>query len=58
VLARADEVIECAQRDGNSSELRVAIECIAAMNDETLVERVLYALDRLLDGWSEHQVAL
>jgi hypothetical protein len=21
-------------------------------------ERALYALDRLLDGWSEHQVAL
>ena len=38
--------------------LREIVDNIAAMNDESLAERALYALDVLLDGWSDHQPAL
>jgi hypothetical protein len=36
---------------GMALELHDRIECIAAMNDEALDDRALYALD----GWSDHQ---
>lgn len=39
-------------------ELRERVENIAAMNDDGLAERALYAFDRLLDGWSDHELAL
>jgi hypothetical protein len=39
-------------------ELRERVENIAAINDESLAAKANYALDRLLDGWSEQELAL
>ena len=39
-------------------ELRERIESIAEINDASQAEKALYALDRLLDHWAEHELAL
>lgn len=39
-------------------ELRERVESIASMGDESLAAKAIYALDRLLDGYSEHELAL
>ena len=39
-------------------ELRERIENIAAANDAGLAAKAIYALDVLLDGWSEPELVL